>query len=186
MRFDKFVVAAAVAASGVSALPTANPVADTDAISAPVGALTARNLALHSRSPVAGGKSSKSSKKSKSTKSSKSGSYDHGYYKRIRSASPASKAMKRSVWKYFKVRSAVAEPTGYDSGSKKSGKSGKSKKSGKSGKSNKSGSGKSGYGGHYTRRHIVVHEPEPNANEAVRRWLGLTPRDAEATDYGYP
>ena len=95
--------------------------------------------------------------------------------------------MKRSVWKYFKVRSAAAQPGGYDSGSKKSGKSGKSKKSGskksgKSGKSKKSGSGKGGY---YTRRNLLVREPEANANEAVRRWLGLAPRDAEPSDYGY-
>ena len=96
MRFDKLVAAAAVAASGVSALPTANPVADANDVAGPVTALTA------SRSPTDKGENSKGSEKSnssgsksKSSKSTGSGR-GHHYYKQIRSASPAAGALRRS------------------------------------------------------------------------------------------
>lgn len=180
MRFGIFLVAAAVVVTGVSALPTAKPLAEADDVAGPVQALTARNLALHTRSPVikakhTGGSKDSSKNSSKSSKSSKSG---HGYYKRICSASPTSKALKRSVWKYFKIRSAAAEPIGHDSRTKSS----KSNKSFKPGKSFTSGKFSNDGGKNYVRRHLDVQVPLRSSNDLVRHWLGLTPREAEPTE----
>ena len=104
MHFTKFAAVAALATLSVSALPAAVPNANADLATGPVQALTARNLAaLNGRSANGKGKSHKSY----SHKSSKSGSYGGQHYRRIRSLSPTAKALKRSVWKYYKVRSAM-------------------------------------------------------------------------------
>jgi len=163
MHFKKIATVAVVAALGVSAVPAPIPEGNAVTDAGPNVALTARNLALHSRGINDGihksSKGSRTSKRSSGSHKSRKSSHDGNHYRRIRSQSLTARALKRTAWKYYKVRSAVPDATpepsqeayDWDHKSQKSNKTHKTKSSHKSGKS-----GKSDKSHKYIRRSIAV------------------------------